>query len=69
MSQGRKEGMLHGGNGCGLHSDCLTCPGPDCCIWPLGTDHKKQVEVLKAWGPYFKKQREMVILSAPVSYN
>ncbi len=69
MSQGRKEGMLHGGNGCGLHSDCLTCPGPDSCVWPLGTDHKKQEKVLMTWSPYFKKQQEMARLSDGLCFN
>ena len=58
MPQGRKVGVLIGGNGCSLHDDCLTCPGPDRCVWPLGNNRERQEKVITTWGSYFKERKD-----------
>ena len=57
MAQGRKDGVMHGGDGCPLHPTCLTCPATD-CVWPIGISLKRQAAIIRLWTPYFEEKRK-----------
>lgn len=56
--QGRKDGMLPYGQGCHLHPDCFTCPGPSRCVVQYGANRKEQGKTARIWMPYFKQRVE-----------
>ncbi len=58
MVKGRKANILP--NGCKLHSECLSCPLPD-CLWIEGKNKKEQNRLIGLEKPFLER-----VLSKPV---